>query len=181
MAAIRQRNILRLALPLLALGLAACDRDMSDLEQWVAEVKQRPGGRIEPLPQAQPYENYVYGVADQRSPFMPDTPTGMQGESGEGESGDGIQPDFNRNREFLEEFPLDSLDMVGTVVTSKDELYGLVRTPDGDVYRVQTGNYLGQNHGRITDIGEQEISLIEIVPDGLGGWMERDASVELGG
>lgn len=174
------RFLIRWMIPLLALGLVGCEQDMSDLERYVAEVKQRPGGRIEPLPQAEPYENYVYGVSNERSPFVPDVPTGQRGGS-EGESGSGISPDFDRNREFLEEFPLDSLDMVGTVVTSQDEIYGLVRTPEGDVYRIQVGNYMGQNHGRITDINEQEISLIEIVPDGLGGWMERDASVEVGG
>lgn len=162
----------------LATSLAACvQSDMSDLEQHVAQIKARPGGRIEPLPQAQPYESYAYSVQDERSPFEPDRPqVAVDDQAAEG---DGIQPDFDRNREPLEEYPLDTLRMRGTVSIG-GEHYGLVETPDDGVYRVQVDNYMGENHGRITAINELEITLVEIVPDGLGGWMERDAALAIG-
>lgn len=167
------------ALPLLLaaslLLLGGCSRDMSDLEQYVNETLQKPGRRIEPLPQVQPYETFTYEAHDQRSPFTPDRAAQQQVAEGDGE---GIRPDTTRNKEYLEEFPLDSLRMVGTLELRGD-LWALIETQDGSVHRVQTGNYLGQNHGRITAIQESRIELMEIIPDGMGGWMERSAAIQL--
>jgi type IV pilus assembly protein PilP len=81
-------------------------------------------------------------------------------------------------REYLEEFPLDSLRMVGTI-NMNNAMYGLISTTDGAVHRVRIGEYLGQNHGRITAISETRIDLTEIIPDGTGGWTERRAGVAL--
>lgn len=89
-----------------------------------------------------------------------------------------MRPDSNRPREALEAFPLDTLRMVGTL-DQGGQSWGLVRANDGTIHRVQPGNYLGQNHGRIANITEYEIELVEIVPDGLGGWIERQASLAL--
>jgi type IV pilus assembly protein PilP len=105
-----------------------------------------------------------------RSPFMP-------GGSGGGTSGS-LRPDSRRNREFLEQFSLDTLRMVGTLRLS-DRTYGLIKTKDGLVHRVLPGNYLGQADGRVTEISPSKISVVEIVPDGLGGYMERPASLAL--
>ena len=58
-------------------------------------------------------------------------------------------------------------------------MYGLVQTKDGLVHRVTAGNYLGQADGKITEITPAKISLTEIVPDGLGGYMERPAALAL--
>ncbi len=92
--------------------------------------------------------------------------------------GSGIRPDVNRPREALEEYPLDSLRMVGTLEQG-GQMWALVRAEDGTIHRVQPGNYVGQNYGRITRITESKIELVEIVPDGLGGWMERPATLAL--
>ena len=156
-------------------GLAACGGDNDDLDQYINEVKARPGGRIEPLPEITPYEvfTYVADVQGVRSPFVPDTPqistTGVGG---------GIRPDSDRSREFLEGFPLDTLRMVGTLHIG-ETMYGLVQTSDGLIHRVVPGNYLGQNDGRINEIDESEIDLIEIISDGIGGYIERDAAISL--
>lgn len=155
--------------------LTGCSRDMSDLEQWVEEMKRRPAARIEPLPQVQPYETFVYAAHDQRSPFVPDRSIARQAAAA---TGDGLQPDFDRPREYLEEFPLDTLRMVGTILM-QNEMYGLIRGTDGAVHRVRVGEHLGQNHGRIITISETRISLTEIIPDGTGGWIERQAGVAL--
>ncbi|MDX1507910.1 MAG: pilus assembly protein PilP [Woeseiaceae bacterium] len=155
-----------------ALGLAACGGGGDDLDRYINEVKSRPGGRIEPLPEITPYEVFTY-VADaegMRSPFMPDTPQSA------GPSGP--RPDDDRPKEFLEGFPLDTLRMVGTLDLG-DTSYGLVQTADGLIHRVVPGNYMGQNDGRITEISESEIQLVEIISDGIGGYIERDASVGL--
>ena len=158
----------------LALGIAACGGDMDELDRYINEVKARPGGRIEPLPDIRPYEIFTY-VADAeglRSPFVPDTPEASGATVG------GTRPDPDRSREYLESFPLDTLRMVGTLYIG-DTMYGLVQTADGLIHRVVPGNYMGQNDGRITDISESEIALVEIISDGIGGYIERDAAVGL--
>ena len=159
---------------MMALGLAACGGDMDDLDQYINEVKARPGGRIDPLPEITPYEIFTY-VADAqglRSPFVPDTPQATGPATG------GTRPDPDRSREYLESFPLDTLSMVGTLYIG-ETMYGLVQTADGLIHRVVPGNYMGQNDGRITDISESEIALVEIISDGIGGYIERDAAVGL--
>ena len=163
-----------LLLAVAAAGLAACGGDMDDLDSYINEVKARPGGRIEPLPEITPYEvfNYVADLEGLRSPFVPDTPQAA------GPAASGTRPDPNRPTEFLESFPLDTLRMVGTLDIN-ETVYGLVQTSDGLIHRVIPGNYLGQNDGRITEISESEIILVEIISDGIGGYIERDAAIGL--
>ena len=164
-----------LLLALAMVGLAACGGTNDDLDQYVNEVKARPGGRIDPLPEITPYEVFMYGADAEgvRSPFVPDTP--QIATSG---AGGGIRPDSARSREFLEGFPLDTLRMVGTLHIG-ETMYGLVQTADGLIHRVIPGNFLGQNDGRITIITESEVELVEIISDGIGGYIERDAAVSL--
>ena len=158
------------AMCLLANSLSACSSKDDELEQFISDTKKEPGGRVEPLPELKPYETYAYESVNLRSPFMP-------GGSG-GSSAAGLRPDSRRNREFLEQFSLDTLRMVGTLRLS-DRTYGLIKTKDGLVHRVLPGNYLGQADGRVTEISPSKISVVEIVPDGLGGYMERPASLAL--
>jgi len=171
-------NVLRKGLVMLlalsAAGLSGCGRDMSDLEAYIAEVNARPGGRIEPLPVIRPYESFTYAAYDMRSPFVPDKPLAQAKDR----SG-GLRPDARRTREFLEQFPLDTLEMVGTL-TLGGQYYGLLQTSDNLVHRVQVGNYVGQNDGRIVGIDDKEIRVVEIVPDGIGGYIERPATLGLG-
>lgn len=170
-------NLMRLAMAavLAAAGIAGCGGDMDDLDRYINEVKARPGGRIEPLPEITPYEIFTY-VADKeglRSPFVPDSP--QPGQSGPGNS---TRPDPDRSREFLEQFPLDTLRMVGTLELGETN-YGLIQTSDGLIHRVLPGNYMGQNDGRIVSVTESEIQLVEIISDGIGGYLEREAAVGL--
>ena len=161
-------------LAVVLLGLTACGADNDDLDTYINDIKARQGGRIEPLPEITPYEVYTY-IADAegiRSPFTPDTPQTA------GLPGGGTSPDPERIREHLENFSLDTMRMVGTLDFGENT-YGLVQTSDGLIHRVLPGNYLGQNDGRIVDISEAEINLIEIISDGIGGYVERDAAVGL--
>ncbi len=156
-----------------AFSLAGCAGDMDDLDRYINEIKARPGGRIEPLPEIKPYESFAY-TADRdglRSPFVPDTPQTAGPNST-------TRPDLNRSREFLEQFPLDTLSMVGTLEMG-NRTFGLVQTQDGLIHRVLPGNYMGQNDGRIVAITESEIELVEIISDGIGGYLEREAAVSL--
>jgi type IV pilus assembly protein PilP len=155
---------------LAALGLAGCSGGQSDLQKWIEATKKKPGGRIQALPEVKPYETYVYNAGKMRSPFQP------QGVGGSGQAS--LRPSSRRNREFLEGFSLDTLKMVGTFKVGSS-FYGLVQSKDGLVHKVQPGNYLGQNDGKVTEITGGKISVVEIIPDGLGGYIERPASLAL--
>jgi type IV pilus assembly protein PilP len=158
-----------------AVALSGCSGNMDDLESYIDSVKARQGGRIEPLPEITPYEVFTY-VADAegfRSPFVPDSP-----QSAAGDIGGGTRPDPERSREYLESFSLDTLRMVGTLELGGPQ-YGLVQTSDGLVHRVVPGNYMGQNDGRIVAVNDSEIELVEIISDGIGGYLEREAAVGL--
>ena len=160
-----------------ALLLGACGRsvtsgpdDPSNLEKWVAEVKKRPAPALEPLPVMQQFETFEYAAQSLRDPFS--NAFTDQG------SGSGPRPDPNRRKEVLEQFPLDSLDMVGTIGTGASQ-FALVIAPDKVTYRVRPGMYMGQAEGRVTDVTDTRVDLVELVPDGAGGWMERPASIAL--
>jgi type IV pilus assembly protein PilP len=150
------------------IGLAGCTSADSDLHQFIRQTEQQPGGRVEPLPEVKPYETFVYNDQSLRSPFVPSQPGGFNS----------VQLNTKRPREFLEQFSLDTLKMVGTLNIA-GTTYGLVQTKDGIVHRVTIGNYMGQNDGRITAITSSSIDLTEIVPDGLGGYMKRPAALGL--
>jgi len=150
-------------------ALSGCSSKDDELDQFIAETKQEQGGSVPKLPELKPYESYAYESVNIRSPFMP---------GGSGGNGPGLRPDSRRNREFLEQFSLDTLRMVGTLRMA-DRTYGLVKTKDGLVHRVLPGNYMGQQDGRVTEISPSKISVVEIIPDGLGGYMERPASLAL--
>jgi type IV pilus assembly protein PilP len=164
------------AASLLAGTLAGCSSGMSDLEQYVQQTKARPGGRIEPIPEFEPHEVFVY-PGHERDPFdssvlaarlAPDRPV----------STSTVTIDPNRPHEYLENYPLDTLRMVGTLDQAGSQ-WALIRTPDRTIQRVAVGNYLGHNHGRIGTISETGVDLTEIIPDGFGGYMERDTSIAL--
>ena len=163
-----------LAVAVAAASLTACGGANDDLRAYIDEVKARPGGRIEPLPQIQPAPTFVYEAGTRRSPFMPDTPGPTVNTNPNAVAG----PDPNRPREFLEQFPLDSLRMVGSLELNNIKA-GLVQGSDGLVHRVTVGNHLGQNFGRVMSISDSEIELVEIIPDGLGSYIQRPASIGL--
>jgi type IV pilus assembly protein PilP len=151
------------------------DDGMRDLHAFVEEVKARPAGPIKPVPEIKPAETYTYAAANRRDPFAPEKP---DAEPTQQTTTGGPRPDPNRRREELEQFPLDTLRMVGTL-EQNEETWALVQSKDKTIYRVQAGNHLGQNDGRITRITEEKIELTELIPDGSGGYLERQATVAL--
>jgi type IV pilus assembly protein PilP len=158
------------ALVLVALGGCAPG---NDLRQWVSQEKARKGAPLEPLPVIKTFETFEYKDQELRDPFN------ASADEQEQTANAGPHPDQDRVREPLESFPLDGLKMSGTLGLAK-AIEGLIRDPDGVVHRVHNGNYLGQNFGRITGISEDHIELVELVPNGTGGWMERQATIALG-
>lgn len=157
------------------LGVVACTSDShTDLANYVAEVKARKAGRIPPLPEIKGYESYAYNKENLRDPFKPTVEEAIA----ESVSEQGIRPDVGRNKEPLEAFPLDTLRFVGHL-EQEGRVWGVITAPDSMVYRVEEGNYVGQSFGRIVHISETQIDVREIVPNGLGGWTERDATLRL--
>jgi type IV pilus assembly protein PilP len=155
--------------------ISGCSNDFSDLEQYVATTRTKFQGSVEPLPQFEPYQNYVYSTFNYRTPFT--EPSAAEPDDQEGDAGP--RPDKDRRKEPLEFFPLDSLKMVGTLERG-GETWGLIRDPDGTIHRVQAGNHAGENFGEILRISESSVDLLEIIPDGLGAWIEREISLLLG-
>ena len=154
-----------------ALLLAACSPGRADLEAYVAEVKSRPGPPLEPLPVMQQFETFEYKAYELRDPFsLPKQSDDIATQ--------GPRPDPDRRKEYLETFPLDGLEMVGSLGTGGD-LVALVVDPENVVHRIGVGNYMGQNEGRVTAISETQINLTELVADGAGGWLERQATLAL--
>lgn len=162
----------------LTVVLCACGRgvtsepgDAPNLEEWTANVRAKPAPALDPLPVMQQFETFEYSANGLRDPFN----DAFQSDDG---SSSGPRPDSNRRKQTLEQFPLDSLDMVGTIGTGP-RMVALVLAPDKVTYRIQAGIYMGQNDGRVTSVSADKIELVELVPDGAGGWLERPASVAL--
>ncbi len=166
------RTILCLSL----LGLSACSQDTSDLQTFIAQTKSSHVGSVKPIPQFKPYESFSYSAAELRDPFVSTVDLEDDGTT----KTSLLNPDSTRPRQPLEVFPLDTLSMVGTLEQNSQQ-WGLIKDPQNIVHRVQVGHYMGQSEGRIIEISESAIHLVEIVPDGIGGYIERDASIAIGG
>ena len=161
----------------LLLLMAACTpvNNFSDLQAFTTEVRARPGGEVEPIPEFKEYEAFTYSAAGFRSPF--DIPVRIKLQEGMSAS-ENVQPDLDRRKEPLESFAIAELAMVG-MVERNGHYVALVENVTGEVHRVLLGNYLGRNHGRVVAITESQLDLIEIVPSGTGGWMQRPQTLTL--
>ncbi|HCO59009.1 MAG TPA: pilus assembly protein PilP [Porticoccaceae bacterium] len=161
---------------LLSALLAGCsgDREFRDLQDFMAKAKATPGGKIEPIPSFPPYEGFKYGAMALRSPF--DVPATVTAERVAGNPAPA--PDPNRAREVLENYNFAALSMVG-ILDRDGRRWSLIDDGAGQIHRVTVGNHLGRNHGRIVRVTENRTDVIEIIPDGEGGWVERPRTLSL--
>lgn len=176
MISLQHVSVRVLGVALAATMLAGCGRTITDtpgeapnLVEWIAKVRAQPAPPLEPVPVIKPFETFQFDGAGIRDPFDADAVVQNSG---------GLRPDSNRRRQPLEAFPMDSLDMVGTLGAGAG-LVALVMGPDKVTYRVVRGNYLGQSDGRVVAVYQDRIELIELVSDGAGGWLERPATIML--
>ena len=144
----------------------------------MAEVSARPKGRIEPLPEFKAYESFQYSAAGLRGPFTAPVEIKLIKYQQDRAKSD-IKPDLKRPKEYLEGYSIDAVSMVGTLALSEDDLWALLDDSDGGVHRVKLGNFVGRNYGKVVGINQGSVDVIEIVPDGHGGWLERPRAIKL--
>ncbi len=166
--------VLLVASALTSLTGCSFGEDHSDLRKYIEDVKAKPQGAIEPLPPLRTYDAYIYNVTAMRSPF--DAPVDVK--ELEQSQDPTIKPDFGREKEYLETFPIDALSMVGTL-QKEGRFWALIKDGVGGINRVTVGNYLGKDHGKIVAASATQVDIVEIVSDGLGGWLQRPRTLKL--
>jgi type IV pilus assembly protein PilP len=169
-----KKNLLFVA----ALALAACgSEEHSDLKQELAQLTKDFRGRVDALPQVKPYEPVPYTAEGQIDPFRPQRIEVAQRKLSPTASNGRVEKERDRPKEPLEAFPLESIQMMGTI-TQDRETFALVKAGP-NLYRVRKGNYMGQNFGVVTGIDESQITLKELIQDGGGEWVERNSALQL--
>ena len=168
------RRTLIAAISCLVLGGCSSERHLDEVRQFVKESDNTPRGRIPPLPEVRPYEPFEYAAFDLVDPFVPrkiepPKPSGVAR---------GVQPPKDHVKGPLEAFPIENLMMVGTL-QQKNDVYALIKAPDNNLYRVKTGDFLGQNFGRVTDINESTLKLKELIQDSGSEWKEEERTLLL--
>lgn len=172
---------LKAGLLLAAVGLlTACSSgdEFADIRAFMAEIEQKPKGNIPPLPEFEAYEPFSYAASNKRSPFQP--PVVVPPETEQQRRNVGVKPPSDHVKQYLERFNITSLEMVGTL-NQNNSMWALIEDPDGGVHRVQVGDYMGTNWGKIESIEETQIDITEIVSDGSDGWLRRPRTIELKG
>jgi type IV pilus assembly protein PilP len=157
--------------------LGACSGEQhSDLKEELAQATKDFRGRVDPLPQVKPYEPVAYAGEGQTDPFRPER-IEVAAAGRPSPNSDKIAEHEKRVKEPLESFPLDALQMLGTITQGK-EVFALVKAGP-NLYRVRRGMYMGQNLGVITSIDDAQINLRELVQDSGGEWVERESALPL--
>lgn len=161
-------------LMLIAVLSGGCSDRIGNAEQKMQEIRDQPAQPIQPPPQSVLVDDFIYSANKLRSPFMPPSLLNMRNMAVTNQS---VRPDPTRVKQPLEQYPLSELSFRGSVVSVEGQQYGLVQRPDGSIARVKVGDYLGVNDGRIVEITSTQINLIEIVPDGRRGFIEKPESL----
>ena len=155
--------------------LAGCESRIDVVNQEMANIRNQAPMAIEPAPDFVSVETFNYAAHSLKSPFLPSSLAAelkiMAGKR--------VYPNLNRQRQPLESYALETLNMKGSMRNQSGQTLALIQTPDGEVERIQRGSYMGLNHGRVVNITPTQIDLIEIIPDGREGYVERPRSLIL--
>lgn len=166
-------------LPALLAGLllAGCsDSNVREVRTWMDQVKKDTKVSIKPLQEPKDFIPFAYGEKEAVDPFSPNKLLAELAREGAANNNP-FKPDTERRRELMEGFPLDTMVMVGTI--QKNGLSYALLQIDRTLYQVKTGQRIGQNFGVVTQVGEQEVAIREVVQDAGGEWVERMSKLEL--
>jgi len=170
-----------LCLLLAAGALSACgSSEHEEIQKWMAEQRAQTKPRIAPIPEPKKFSPQPYAQEAATEPFSNQKLTqALKRDSQQQGTAAAtlLAPEMNRRKEPLESYPLDSMAMVGSL-HKQGQPVALIKV-DKLLYQVKPGNYLGQNYGRITRVGETEVVLRELVQDAAGEWVERTATLQL--
>ena len=170
------RRVGRAAAVLAVVLLAACSGEQEELQDWMEQQRREVKPSVQPLSPPRKFDPQAYAATAGVEPFSPQKLTvALKQEARQPNSL--LASEFNRRKEPLEAYPLDSMTMVGSVVKNGRN-YALLRV-DNLLYQVKPGDYLGQNYGKIVKITETDVSLREIVQDAAGEWIERPSALQL--
>ena len=162
---------------LLSLFFVGCESRTDQVQSKMQEIRNQAPMPVQPSPAFTPVPSYSYGSYNVKSPFVP---TSLADEL-RVMAGKRVYPNLSRPQQLLENYALEELIMKGTMRDASGNVVALIRTPEGELERVQRGSYMGQNHGRIIKINPNQIELTEIVPDGQDGYIERPRTLVLHG
>ena len=162
------RTILLSVIGMLMLTGCGGESKSEKLQKYVDEQKKQPPPPIEPIPTVKPFETFEYMAKSLNNPFVPPVISKPIDTTN--------QPDTNRKKEMLEAFPLDSLRMVG-VLSQNNRVWAIIVAPNETVHRVQAGNYVGQQFGRIDKVEQDKVLITETVPNPEGGWSKRSTEL----
>lgn len=155
----------------LVFSLGGCaDSDLEELQMRMEAMQSEAQGEVAPLPTLQEPEPPAF-LADGRNPMTP--PEALR--AGGGRTNTGPRPEPEREPDPLEAFSLGSLRLVG-LMGSDQRRIALIEGPEGHMYSVAPGDYMGRNHGRVERITAEAIELRELVEAG-NGWEERTSTV----
>jgi len=168
--------MIRVLLILLSVSLSGCvDTNMDDLYRFTANAYKGRKPQIEPIPIIKPHTTFLYADTGLEDPFSIKNIANKKPRKRR-KTKNILDPE--RRREVLEQYPLDSLRMVGTLV-QKNTIWAVIRAPDGTVHRAVKGNYLGKHSGKITKIQEDKVAVVEKIQDSNDNWITRKAQLSL--
>ena len=177
MKIIRKQTLRIFSVAMMVIAVSACSENMDDLDKYIVAIKSRPADPIPPIPPVKTYIPYEYEGLTGRDPFLQSLNEGS--DEVRSNAGSGPRPDFDRAKEYLERYELDTLAMVGTFSKEQSE-WALIRDPEGIIHRVPAGDYIGKNHGQVVSVEASQLNISELISDGAGGWLVREASIALG-
>ncbi|MGB9191825.1 pilus assembly protein PilP [Acinetobacter haemolyticus] len=160
---------------MLGLLLVGCDSRIDAVNEQMANIRNQPPLPIEPAPVFPPVPTFDYAAHQLKSPFLPSSLAAELKIM----SGKRVYPNLSRQLQPLESYAIESLNMKGSMRSQSGQILALIQTPDGEIERIQRGSYMGMNHGRVVNITPTQIDLVEIVPDGREGYVERPRSLVL--
>ena len=163
--------------PLLSVGLlSACAPEIDDLVAYTQQVRATTAVQVDPYPEFKSQPAFVYDASGFRSPFARPldrtTPVVTAAKS------NCLQPDFDRKKEKLEKYGLDSLRLSGTF-TTQGVRWVIFKTNEGSLLKARKGSHVGLFYGRITSINDDSIKIEQLLPDGAGCWQREETTLTM--